>query len=74
MLYVKFGWNWTNGSAEDLKISSNVFLLFHNDLPLEKGVALHLNKFESPSPKDALCWVWLKLGPLIFDKKIFKFH
>ena len=25
--------------------------------PLEKGVALHLNKFESPSPKNALCQV-----------------
>ena len=33
----------------------NVFLLFHNYLPLEKGGALHLNKLESPSPKDALC-------------------
>ena len=26
--------------------------------PLEKGVALHLNKLESPPPKDALCLVW----------------
>ena len=40
----------------------NVFLLFRNYLPLEKGVALHLIKFESPSPKDALCQVWLKLA------------
>ena len=30
----------------------NVFSLFRNHLPLEKGVALHLNKSESPSPKD----------------------
>ena len=30
----------------------NVFLLFCNDLPLEKGVALHLNKLEFPLPKD----------------------
>ena len=30
-------------------------------LPLEKSGALHLNKLESPSPKDALCQVWLKL-------------
>ena len=28
--------------------------------PLEKGLALHLNKFESPSPRGALCQVWLK--------------
>ena len=33
----------------------NVFSLFRNYLPLEKGGALHLNKLEFPSPKDALC-------------------
>ena len=44
-----------------LKIRECVFSLFHNYLPLEKGGALHLNKFESPPPKDALCQVWLKL-------------
>ena len=39
----------------------NVFLLFRFCLTLEKGVALHLNKIESPSPRDALCkfcWPW----------------
>ena len=39
----------------------NVFLLFHNCLTLEKYRALHLNKLGPPSPKDALCQVWLKL-------------
>ena len=29
--------------------------------PLRKRWALHLNYFKSPSPKDALCQVWLKL-------------
>ena len=29
---------------------------------LEKGVAVRLNKFEVPLPKDALCQVWLKLA------------
>ena len=37
-------------------------MLFRNYLPLEKGGALHLNKFDSPLPKDALCqvcgWNW----------------
>ena len=33
----------------------NIFSLFLNYLPLEKGGALHLNKLESPSPKEALC-------------------
>ena len=32
---------------------NNVFSLFRFYLPLEKGVALHLNKIESPLPKDA---------------------
>ena len=35
----------------------NVFLPIHNYLPLEKVGALHLNKLESPSPKDDLCQV-----------------
>ena len=40
----------------------NVFSLFHNYLPLDKGLALYLNKLESLSPKDALCQVWMKLA------------
>ena len=36
--------------------------LFHNYLPLEKGGALHLNKVESPSVKDALWQVWFKFA------------
>jgi hypothetical protein len=44
-----------------LKIFS-VFLLFCDYLPLEKGNPLHLNNLESPSPKDDLCQVWLKLA------------
>jgi hypothetical protein len=39
----------------------NIFLLFCYYLPLEKGYPLPLNKLESPSPKDDLCQVWLKL-------------
>ena len=31
-------------------------------LSLAKGVALHLNKLEFPSPKDALCQLWLKFA------------
>ena len=33
----------------------NVFSLFRYYVPSEKGMALHLYKLESPSPKDALC-------------------
>ena len=38
----------------------NALSQFRNYLPLEKGVALHLNKLEFLSPKDVLCQVWLK--------------
>jgi hypothetical protein len=44
-----------------LKIFS-VFLLFPYYLPLEWGVALHMNKSESPLPKDNLCQLWLQLA------------
>ena len=47
-------WFWRRGFFNFV----NVFLLFSNHLPLEKGGALHLNKLESPLPKDALCQVW----------------
>ena len=35
--------------------------LFHYYVLLEKDVALHMNKLEFPSLKDALCQIWLKL-------------
>ena len=60
MLCAKFGWNWLSGSGEeDFFNFVNVFSLFLYYLPLERGGNLHLNKFESPSPKDVLCQVWL---------------
>ena len=51
-------------------------LLFRNYLPLENGVALHLNKLEFPLPKDAFCQVcyMLKIGPVNLQEEIFKFH
>ena len=58
MLCDKFGWNWPTGSGNFV----NVFSQFHNNLSLEKGGAPLLNKHESPSSKDALCQVWLKLA------------
>ena len=63
MLRVKFGWSWTScfWRRRFFKFF-NVFLLFHNYLPFEKGVALHLTKLKAPSPKDALCQIWLKLA------------
>ena len=44
----------------------NIILLFRFYLPFEKDVAYHLNKFESPPSKGALCQIWLKLIKLIW--------
>ena len=62
MLCAKIGWNWLSGSEKEFFNFVNAFSLFYNYLPLEKGGALHLNKIESPSLKDALWQVWLKLA------------
>ena len=51
----------------------NVFSLFCNYLPLEKGRTLHLNKLESPSPKDALWQVWLKLAQWFWRRRFLNF-
>jgi hypothetical protein len=37
--------------------------------PLEKGYPLPLNKPESPSPKDDLCQVWLKLAQWFWRRR-----
>ena len=47
----------------------NVFSVFRNYLSLEKGGVLHLNKLELPSPKDAICQVWLKLAQWFWSKR-----
>ena len=52
---------------------ANVFSLFRNYLSLVKGWAVHSNKLESSSPKDALCPVWLN-WPSGSRKKIFQFR
>ena len=74
MLCAKSGWKWLSGSGEeDFWILSMFFALFHYFLPLEKGRALHLNKLESPSPKDALCQVWLKLAQWFWRRRFLNF-
>jgi hypothetical protein len=39
-------------------------------LPLERGLPLSLNKLESPSPKDDLCQVWLKLALWFWRRRL----
>ena len=60
-------WFWRRGYLYFV----NVFSLFRNNIPFEKGGALHLNKLESPSPKNAVCQVCLELAQW-FWRKIFK--
>jgi hypothetical protein len=52
-----------------LKIFFSAFLLFHKNLPLEKGYPLHMTKLESPSPKNDLCQVWLKLAQWFWRRR-----
>jgi hypothetical protein len=49
------------------KIFQYIFI-FRYYLPLEKGDPLHLNKLESPPPKDDLCQVWLKLAQWLWRR------
>ena len=51
----------------------SVFSLFRNYLPLEKGGGVHFNKFESPSHKDALLQVYLKLARWFWSIRFFYF-
>ena len=69
----KFGWNKPSGSGEDYLNFVDVFSLFRYHLPLEKDRVLHLKKFESTSPKDALCHVWLKLAQWFWTKRFINF-
>ena len=41
--------------------------------PLLKDRTLYSNKLKSPLPKDTLCQVGLKIGPVVLVKKIFYF-
>jgi hypothetical protein len=61
MICTKFHWNWPAGS-EDFFFNFSVFLFDCYYLPLEKGIALNMNSFESPLPKDDLCQLWLQLA------------
>ena len=41
----------------------------HNDLPLEKGGTLHLNKIESPSNPECFVSRLAEIGPVVFLEK-----
>ena len=65
-----FVWNWPSSGEEDFLISSMyLYYPFPNYLPLKKGGALHFNKLESRSPKDAFWQVWLKLAQWFWRRR-----
>ena len=70
-----FGWNLPSGSREEdfFFNFANVFPLLRNYLPLEKGGANQLNKHVSPSLKDALRQVELKLAQRFLKRRFLKF-
>ena len=49
----------------------NVVSLFPYYLPLEKGVALHLNELDYPSPKGCFVPSLVKIGPVVLKKRDF---
>ena len=55
ILCAKFSLNWLSGSGEE-----DLQFIFAFVILLSRKRDLHLNKLESPLPKDALCQVWLK--------------
>ena len=71
ILCAKIGWNWLPGSREEDFLISSMY--FCNYLPLEKGGALHLNKFKSPLLKDALCQFWWKLAQWFWRRRFLNF-
>ena len=74
MLCAKIGWNWLSGPGEEnCLILSMYFHHFVINSPLKKGGALHLNKIESPSLKDALWKVWLELAQWFWRRRFLNF-
>ena len=49
----------------------NVFSIVRYYLPLKKDVALYFYRLKFPSPKNALCQVWMKLDQLLWRRFFF---
>ena len=74
MLCAKFDLNWPSVSEEkEFIFPLCIVPLFLYYIPSEKGMALHLNKLESPIPKNALCQVWVKLAQWFSRRRISNF-
>ena len=71
MLCAMFGWNLLKWFLRRLLNFVIVYSLFRYNLPIEKGMTLHLNKHESPSPRDVYCQVWLNMIQWVWRRRIF---
>ena len=69
ILCATFRPNWLSCSGEEVRNFLNVFSLFRNYLPFEMGGPFIWEKIESPSPKDALCQIWLKLAQWFWRRR-----
>ena len=64
-------WFWRRGFFFNF---INVFSLFRDYLPLEKGGDLHLYKLESPIAAALIVPSLVEIGPVVLEKKMFKFR
>jgi diadenosine tetraphosphatase ApaH/serine/threonine PP2A family protein phosphatase len=62
-------WFWRRRFLND----HTQFSHFWDYLPLEEGKALCLHKLDSPSPKDDLYQVWMKLAQWFWRRKFYFF-
>ena len=60
--------------AKVFKNFVNVFFLIRNDRTLEKGGALHLNKFESPPLQGCIVPSLVEIDSVVLENKILKCH
>ena len=74
MLCVKFGWKWLSCSGKNYFsiLSMDIFYLIIIS-PWKRRWPFIWKKFESPSPKDDLCHVWLKLAQWFWRRRLLNF-
>ena len=69
MRCVRFGWHWPPWFWRRRFLNSSMYFCFFEIISLGKSGALHLNKYEFPSLKNAFCQVWLKVVQWFWEKE-----
>ena len=70
MHFTMFGWNWPRGSGEEDFLILSMYFCYFIIISHWKGRSPSFEQLESPAPKDALCQVCLKIGPVVLEKKM----